>query len=193
MAPVRAHVGSMSTGESVARILVVDDVEEVLDALEKLLESDGYSVDAARTEDRALECAQRNPPDLILLNLAPGRFFPAVSARIGYDARSLSRIRPSAAERSGEPLFRYPRTGRDPSPLVWEAWNGVSWKRLTVVDETAHLTRPGLVSFVAPDVVPRASATITGAAEDRIRVTDALAAAVFRPRDRIVVRQGDGK
>jgi hypothetical protein len=75
------------------------------------------------------------------------------------------------------------------APLVWEAWDGVSWKRLPIVDETAHLTRPGLVSFVAPDVAPRASATMIDAAENRIRVTDALAAAVFRPRDRIVVEQ----
>ena len=59
----------MSKGSIVPRILVVDDVEEVLDALEKLLESDGYSVDAARSEDRAVECAQRNPPDLVLVNL----------------------------------------------------------------------------------------------------------------------------
>jgi two-component system KDP operon response regulator KdpE len=59
----------MSKGTIVPRILVVDDVEEVLDALEKLLESDGYSVEAARSEDRAVECAQRNPPDLVLVNL----------------------------------------------------------------------------------------------------------------------------
>ena len=59
----------MSKGSIVPRILVVDDVEEVLDALEKLLESDGYSVDAARSEDQAVECAQRNPPDLVLVNL----------------------------------------------------------------------------------------------------------------------------
>jgi hypothetical protein len=77
-----------------------------------------------------------------------------------------------------------------PVPLVWEAWDGASWKRLPVVDETAHLTRPGLVSFVAPDVVPRASATMTNAAGNRILVSDALAAAVFRPRDRFVVEQG---
>jgi CheY-like chemotaxis protein len=83
-----AYVGSMSTGESVARILVVDDVEEVLDALEKLLESDGYSVDAARTEDRALECAQRNPPDLILLNLGdPPDELVATARRLKARAR----------------------------------------------------------------------------------------------------------
>lgn len=56
-------------GSSVARILVVDDVEEVLDGVEKLLQADGYSVDTARSEERAVECARRSPPQLILLNL----------------------------------------------------------------------------------------------------------------------------
>jgi CheY-like chemotaxis protein len=51
-------------------ILVVDDVEEVRDGLQSLLESDGYQVEAARSEKRAIECAIRNPPQLILVNLA---------------------------------------------------------------------------------------------------------------------------
>ena len=63
-------------------------------------------------------------------------------------------------------------------------------KKVALVDETAHLTRPGLVSFIAPDVAPRALAPINDATADRIRVTDALAAAKFRPRDRIVVGRG---
>jgi hypothetical protein len=76
-----------------------------------------------------------------------------------------------------------------PSPLTWEAWDGTSWKKLSVADETAHLTRPGLVSFVAPDVAPRPEARISGAAAERITASDALAAAVFQPNDRIVVQQ----
>ena len=52
-----------------ARLLVVDDVEEVLDGIEKLLGADGYSIDAARSEEQAVECARRNPPQLVLLNL----------------------------------------------------------------------------------------------------------------------------
>ena len=64
----------MSTGENTAStILVVDDVAEVLDALEKLVRADGYSVDTARSQDRAIECAQRSPPHAILLNLAASR------------------------------------------------------------------------------------------------------------------------
>jgi CheY-like chemotaxis protein len=50
-------------------ILVVQDVEETRDGLEKLLTADGYRVDAARTEDDAAVRAQRAPPHLLLVNL----------------------------------------------------------------------------------------------------------------------------
>jgi CheY-like chemotaxis protein len=50
-------------------ILVVQDVEETRDGLEKLLTGDGYRVDTARTEDEAVLCAQRQPPHLLLVNL----------------------------------------------------------------------------------------------------------------------------
>lgn len=51
-------------------ILVVDDIEEIRDGLAALLQSDGYKVEAARSETFAIECALRNPPQLILVNLA---------------------------------------------------------------------------------------------------------------------------
>ena len=51
------------------RILVVQDVEETRDGLEKLLTGDGYQVDAARAEDDAVMRAQRAPPHLLLVNL----------------------------------------------------------------------------------------------------------------------------
>ena len=50
-------------------ILVVQDVEETCDGLEKLLTGDGYRVEAARAEDDAVVRAQRTPPDLLLVNL----------------------------------------------------------------------------------------------------------------------------
>lgn len=56
-------------GSTLATILVVDDVEEILDGIEILLRADGYSVAATRSEDRAVEWAQRSSPQLILLNL----------------------------------------------------------------------------------------------------------------------------
>jgi DNA-binding response OmpR family regulator len=51
-------------------ILVVEDVEEIRDGIEKLLKVKGYRVDPARDEQEAIVRALREPPDLILLSLA---------------------------------------------------------------------------------------------------------------------------
>jgi CheY-like chemotaxis protein len=51
-------------------ILVVEDVHETRDGIEKLLMTDGYSVAVARNERDAIESAQRKHPDLILVSLA---------------------------------------------------------------------------------------------------------------------------
>jgi CheY-like chemotaxis protein len=51
-------------------VLVVEDVHETRDGIEKLLKADGYRVEVARDERDAIECARRNRPDLILLSLA---------------------------------------------------------------------------------------------------------------------------
>jgi DNA-binding response OmpR family regulator len=50
-------------------ILVVEDVEETRDGIEKLLKADGYRIDPARDELDAVVRALREPPDLILLSL----------------------------------------------------------------------------------------------------------------------------
>ena len=58
-----------------ARILVVQDVEETRDGLEKLLEQgDGYRVDAARTEDDAIVRAQRAAPPVVSQSWEAGRY-----------------------------------------------------------------------------------------------------------------------
>jgi len=51
-------------------ILVVEDVHETRDGIEKLLIADGYRVALARDERDAIESVQRTRPDLILV-LAP--------------------------------------------------------------------------------------------------------------------------
>ena len=51
-------------------ILVVEDVHETRDGIEKLLTSDGYFVTLARHEADAIEQAQLRRPDLILVSLA---------------------------------------------------------------------------------------------------------------------------
>jgi two-component system response regulator MprA len=51
-------------------ILVVEDVAETRDGIEKLLKADGYRVAVARDERDAIESAQLRHPDLILVSLA---------------------------------------------------------------------------------------------------------------------------
>ena len=51
-------------------ILVVEDIHETRDGIEKLLKVDGYRVAVARDEQDGIESAQRQRPDLILVSLA---------------------------------------------------------------------------------------------------------------------------
>ena len=51
-------------------ILVVEDVTETRDGIEKLLKADGYHVAVARDEHDAIESARRERPNLILVSLA---------------------------------------------------------------------------------------------------------------------------
>lgn len=51
-------------------ILVVEDVAETRDGIEKLLKADGYHVAVARDEHDAVESARREHPNLILVSLA---------------------------------------------------------------------------------------------------------------------------
>jgi CheY-like chemotaxis protein len=53
--------------DPVSIILVVEDVEETRDGIEKLLEADGYRVHSARNEEDAIGSAQREHPNLILM------------------------------------------------------------------------------------------------------------------------------
>lgn len=73
--------------------------------------------------------------------------------------------------------------------LVWEVWDGSTWRELRASDETANLQRSGMVSFIAPDVIERPHASITEASGYKITCEDALQAALFRTGDQIVVMQ----
>ena len=69
-------------------ILVVEDVAETRDGIEKLLMADGYRVSVARDEPDAIESARRNRPDLILVSLAGlPREVSATARRIRERAR----------------------------------------------------------------------------------------------------------
>src|ERR1043166_3448039 len=63
-----------------ALILVVEDVHEISDGIERLLKADGYRVVLARDELEGIENAQLTQPDLILVNWAgiSGQLLPVV-------------------------------------------------------------------------------------------------------------------
>lgn len=62
-------------------ILVVEDVHETRDGIERLLTADGYRVALARDEEDGIESARRQRPDLILVSLAGSPREVIVSAR----------------------------------------------------------------------------------------------------------------
>jgi len=51
------------------RILVVEDEQEIRDAIESLLKSEGYLIDPARSKDQPVKRTGPNRPDLILVSL----------------------------------------------------------------------------------------------------------------------------
>jgi CheY-like chemotaxis protein len=101
-------------------ILVVEDVQETREGIEKLLLVDGYRVALARDEHDGIECAQRQRPDLILVSLAGLPREVILSAR---------RIRESAA--IGEDV-----------PVVVFCVDEIPQGDEIAIGENVHVTRP---------------------------------------------------
>lgn len=101
-------------------ILVVEDVHETRDGIEKLLMTDGYRVAVARDERDAIESAKRTRPSLILVSLAglPGEVI--LSAR---------NIRDSS--QAGEGV-----------PIVVFCVEGIGEGDEVGIGQNVHLTRP---------------------------------------------------
>jgi DNA-binding response OmpR family regulator len=57
------------TNETRKRILLVDDDPEIIDALRYALESKGYDVLVARDGNQGLSMAEREDPDLVILDM----------------------------------------------------------------------------------------------------------------------------
>jgi two-component system, OmpR family, response regulator MprA len=76
-------------------VLVVEDVAETRDGIERLLKADGYRVAVARDEQDAIKSARLKTPDLILLSLA------GLSSEVTSTAR---RIRERAEVGEGVPI-----------------------------------------------------------------------------------------
>ena len=101
-------------------ILVVADVHETRDGIEKLLKVDGYRVVAARDELDGIESAQRQRPDLILVSLAglPGEVIGACH-----------RIRESAA-------------ADDDVPVVIFGFDEIAEGAEVAIGKNVHIARP---------------------------------------------------
>jgi DNA-binding response OmpR family regulator len=101
-------------------ILVVEDVHETRDGIEKLLIADGYRVALARDERDAIESAHRTRPDLILVSLA------GLPREVVFSARSIRR-RSEAGERV---------------PVVVFCIEGIAEGEEVEIGENVHLARP---------------------------------------------------
>ncbi len=101
-------------------ILVVEDVHETRDGIEKLLMADGYRVALARDEHDAIESAHRTRPDLILVSLA------GLPLDVMLSARSIQR----RAE-VGEHV-----------PVVVFCIEGLAEGEEVEIEENVYLTRP---------------------------------------------------
>ncbi len=62
-------MGSGNGNEKRPVVLVLADVEEIRDAIRKLLRADGYFVQSAREEEDAVASARRYSPHLLLVSL----------------------------------------------------------------------------------------------------------------------------
>ena len=101
-------------------ILVVEDVHETRDGIEKLLIADGYRVALARDERDAIESAHRTTPDLILVSLA------GLPVDVVLSARSI-RKRAEVGERV---------------PVVVFCIEGISEGEEVEIGENVYVTRP---------------------------------------------------
>ena len=101
-------------------ILVVEDVQETREGIEKLLLVDGYRIALARDERDGIESARRQRPDLILVSLA------GIPREVILSAR---RIRESAA--IGEDV-----------PVVVFCIDEIAQGDEIAIGENVHVTRP---------------------------------------------------
>ena len=101
-------------------ILVVEDVHETREGIERLLMVDGYRVALAKNKEDGIESAQRQRPDLILVSLAGLPSEVIVSAR---------QIREKAA--IGEDV-----------PVVVFCVDEIAEGGEVAIGENVHVTRP---------------------------------------------------
>ena len=60
---------AMSKGEAAQRVLIVDDDYEIVESVRYALEANGYEVLVARDGNQGLAMAEREDPDLVILDM----------------------------------------------------------------------------------------------------------------------------
>ena len=123
-------------------ILVVEDVHETRDGIEKLLKVDGYRVVLARDELDGIERARRQCPDLILVSVAGT---PSEVLICGQ------RIRESAA-------------GGKEVPIVVFGFDEIAAGAEVAIGKNVHITHPDNFNQLR-DFIARLLRRITTAAE----------------------------
>ena len=101
-------------------ILVVEDIQETREGIEKLLLVDGYRIALARDEQDGIESARRQRPDLILVSLA------GIPREVILSAR---RVRERAAI-------------AEDVPVVVFCIDDIAQGDEVAIGENVHLTRP---------------------------------------------------
>ena len=101
-------------------ILVVEDVWETRQGIERLLRSDGYQVTPAGDELEAIASAAREAPDLILISLpGPSSDVVLTALRIRAESKQV-----------------------DPIPIVAFCIESLDEGEETVIDQDVYLIRP---------------------------------------------------
>ena len=93
------------------KIMVVDDEEDMVDAVKMVLEIEGYEVIVAYDGDEALQKAEAEMPDLILLDMKMPR-------KIGIE---VCKILKSQAKTKHIPVLIFTASGADIDDVVAEA------------------------------------------------------------------------
>lgn len=108
------------TNETSSTILVVEDIQETREGIERLLSVDGYRVNPAKDEQHGIESAKQQRPHLILVSLGGPLRDVLVSAR---------RIREAAGI-------------GDDVPVVIFCVDEIAEGDEVAIDENVHMTRP---------------------------------------------------
>lgn len=149
------------------RILIADDEQDIVDAIAYALTAEGFEVDTVSNGEAALDAAQREPYDLVLLDITMPRLSGTeVCRRLRTDSivpivRRARRRRTASSHKSSAPISSPSTRSSSASFAVSIIAGRVAFMRNGV----AVVTRPlpiGGASVVSRSVTARRQITIRG-------------------------------